>query len=483
MGTWSPIGDMQVVPNATPKESGRTFFTSTLLGNGMILAAGGIGTGTNPNQSEVFSTAELFDPATATWSLTADMHKARAEDAAVELPDGRAMVISGGTFGPATATVEIFTPSSTALRAPRGFVVAATMRRRSVLPVRMQALRGRSFVGRGKWTPTGSMKFAREGEPAVLLQDGRVLVEGCTSPFTTGGTSAELFDPATGKWALTGSMNVSRCRQSAQLLPDGRVLVVGGDGGALDSDWPTAEVFDPSAGTWKMAGFMNSARTLSAMLPMPGGKFLIPGGGAQGTIPRDSADIYDSSTGTFTSTPSMNVSRYAFASAALADGRVLVEGGITQDSLNTATCEIYDPVANIWTMTGTIRDPAEEIELLLDGDVLATNQLNGPSSSLFTPAAGQWRATRGSMNFVRNASTSTLLQDGRVLVAGGQGSNSLILISELYDPVTQKWVLGPSLHSGRWAQSAVRLADGRVLVVGGLNAGFQPIPTAELYTP
>jgi len=327
------------------------------------------------------------------------------------------------------------------------------------------------------------MNFAREGEPAVLLQDGRVLVEGCTSPFTTGGTSAELFDPESGGWTLTGSMNVPRCRQSAQRLPDGRVLVVGGDGGAIDSDWPTAEIFDPSTGVWTMAKIMNSARTMSAMLPLPGGKFLIPAGAAQGTIPRDSADIYDPSTGTFASTPSMNVSRYAFASTMLADGRVLVEGGTTQDSLNTKTCEIYDPVANVWTMTGTIRNTAEEIVLLLDGDVLATNQLNGPSSSLFTPAAGQWRATRGSMNFVRNASTSTLLEDGRVLVAGGQGPNSLVLISEFYNPVTQKWVLGPSLHTGRWAQTAVRLADGRVLVVGGLNAGFQPIPTAEIYTP
>src|SRR5215472_12209500 len=330
-GIWSPIGDMQVVQNALPKESGRTFFTATPLGNGMILAAGGSGIGTTLDQFVVFSSAELFDPSTGAWTLTSDLNVGRTEHTAVELSDGRAMVISGATLNSATATVEIFTPSADTSQRPRRFVGVPAMRRASTSSFRMMpsfgtnsvgmsAARRDSFVGRGRWKVTGSMNFAREGEPAVLLQDGRVLVEGCTSPFTTGGNSAEIFDPVTNKWTITGSMNFPRCRQAAQLLPDGRVLVVGGDGGQADNDLPSAEIFDPSTSVWSLAGIMNSARTLSAMLPLPGGKLLVPGGGAQGTIPRDSADVYDPSTGTFTSTPSMNMSRYAFASTMLADG-------------------------------------------------------------------------------------------------------------------------------------------------------------------
>ncbi len=488
-GTWGAIGDMQVVQGAAPKQSGRTFFTATTIGNGMILAAGGIGTGTNPNQTQVFKSAELFDPSSGTWTLTADMNVTRAEHAAVELADGRAMVISGATASKATATVEIFTPGAASRTQAATIALRrnassrlAPMRLTSARPSFTRAAIGRAS-GRGTWTVTGSMNFARESEPAILLKDGRVLIEGCTDPFGSGGTSAELYDPTTGTWSLTGSMNVPRCRHAAQLLPDGRVLVVGGDGGTQPHWWSSAEIYDPTTGQWTMTGMMNSPRTLGALLPLPGGLFLAPGGAALGTIPRDSADLYDPSTGVFTATPSMNVSRYVFSSTPLADGRVLVVGGTSQDNLQTTTCEIYDPVTNLWKLTGPIQEQSQAIVLLQNGQVLATNMLNTPSSALFDPATGRWTATRGSMHIVRNEATATLLDDGRVLVADGQGPNSLILASELYHPATQRWTIGASAHIGRWAQTAVRLADGRVMVVGGLDQFFRPIASAEIYAP
>ena len=63
-----------------------------------------------------------------------------------------------------------------------------------------------------------------DGFPAVLLRNGKVLVEGCDQQLGQGGVTAELFDSATNKWTLTGSMHVPRCNHGATMLPDGRAV-------------------------------------------------------------------------------------------------------------------------------------------------------------------------------------------------------------------------------------------------------------------
>jgi hypothetical protein len=64
--------------------------------------------------------------------------------------------------------------------------------------------------------------------------------------------------------------------------------------------------------------------------------------------------------------------------------------------------------------------------------------------------------------------TATLLQDGRVLVVGGESARNVPqLIAELYDPALKTFVQAATLKFGRFAHTATRLLDGSVLVVGG----------------
>jgi len=66
----------------------------------------------------------------------------------------------------------------------------------------------------------------------------------------------------------------------------------------------------------------------------------------------------------------------------------------------------------------------------------------------------------------RNAGTATLLEDGRVLFAGGfQGQR--FGLAELYDPKTGTFNGTGSMTTPRGNHTATRLSDGRVLVVGG----------------
>src|SRR5258708_25788940 len=77
-------------------------------------------------------------------------------------------------------------------------------------------------AGSGTWTLTGSLHVARADSTATLLPNGQVLVVG------GGGTSAELYNPATGAWTTTGTLHTAPHYPTPTLLPNGQVLVAGG---------------------------------------------------------------------------------------------------------------------------------------------------------------------------------------------------------------------------------------------------------------
>ena len=98
-------------------------------------------------------------------------------------------------------------------------------------------------------------------------------------------------------------------------------------------------------------------------------------------------------------------------------------------------------------------------------------------------AAPAWNAT-GSLAAGRRGHTATVLQDGRVLVAGGVDATSTTLAStELYDPATGTWTAAGGLIVGRHDHTATTLPDGRILVAGGINSGTAPVADAEVFDP
>lgn len=100
-------------------------------------------------------------------------------------------------------------------------------------------------------------------------------------------------------------------------------------------------------------------------------------------------------------------------------------------------------------------------------------------------ALGSFTAV-ANMTAARAAHTATLLQNGKVLIAGGIDDSIHALASaELYDPSTRRFAPTGSMITPRYAHSATLLADGRVLIAGGtqdVNAGAF-VFTAEIYDP
>lgn len=270
----------------------------------------------------------------------------------------------------------------------------------------------------GLFTPTGNLTRGRGGHNAVLLQSGKVLL--ISGDWDDDLDSAEIYDPETELFTPTGNLTTPRSGTVAILLADGRVLVVGGDG---DGDMlATAEIYDPETGRFTPTGRMNEGRATPAASLLPDGRVLITGGGADGTV-LSSAEIYDPATGEFEAAGSMTLARYKHAQATLADGKVLIAGGSDGRDWRGryAEAEIYDPETGLFTPTDEMQEErfklADAVTVLQDSRVLVSG--GGSYVEVYRPDEGGFMRAEGSTGDARSYQTTTLLPDGRVLIAGG----------------------------------------------------------------
>src|SRR6266516_744145 len=301
-GTWSNTGNLN---------SGRIWHTATLLANGKVLVAGGADCvkGCGPNTS-----AELYDPATGTWSKTGDLNASHSGHTATLLQDGK-VLIAGGGF-----------PSLTALSVGELY-----------------------DPGSGTWSNTGSLNTSRSCHTATLLQNDKVLIAGgfssCSSFHCSTLNTVELYDPASGTWSFTGNLNVARYNHTATLLRDGAVLVAGYfdyETGEIISN--SAELYDPVKGIWSKTGNLNEGRGLHTATLLPNGKVLVAAGFGEDSELK-SAELYDPATGTWNKTADLNEARDSHSATLLQDGKVLVAAG-GADFSGSNSAELYDQGPN-----------------------------------------------------------------------------------------------------------------------------------------
>ena len=324
------------------------------------------------------------------------------------------------------------------------------------------------------------LKTPRSEHTATLLRNGQVLVAGGKDGHRSL-VECELYNPSTGTWSETGSLKIARAYHTATLLPNGQVLVTGGRGPLA-----SCELYNPATGTWSETGSMATERSNHTAALLPDGQVLVVGNGINNSP--TSCELYNSSTGTWSSTGGLAVARYAHAATLLSNGKVLVSGGSKSVPPYgfLASCELYDPATGLWSATGSMAATRNEhtSTLLNDGQVLVVggNAYGSPSTcELYDPTSGTWRVTTN-LSISRRRHTATLLLDGRVLVAGGDGSRESLISGELYNPSMGTWSATSNMTWGRYEHTATLLPDGQVLLAAGVgDAGY--LISCELYNP
>ena len=221
------------------------------------------------------------------------------------------------------------------------------------------------------------------------------------------------------------------------------------------------------------------------------GRILIAGGMRRNQDFYRSAELYNPTTGRFQPTGEMNIARVGHAAVLLRSGKVLIVGGWIGHGC-TDSAELYDPATGKFTLTAkmTAMRGRPEATLLASGDVLITGGADQPNGSGGTASAELFRAATQTfeplppMHAARISHTSTLLQDGRVLIVGGRG-DSVTAVVDLYDPATRRFIQTGSLATARYKQTAGLLPDGRVLIAGGSDDRdwTGSLRSAEVYYP
>ena len=223
-----------------------SYHSATLLPDGKVLIAAG----QDDAGPETHAVAELYDPKTGIFSLTGSLNAGRSGHAAPLLSDGRVLIV-GGIHTPSPGLVvcsdsaEMYDPATGTFSPTGKMTIARCGLGGSGAPLlldgKVLVIGGTGTLAElydpatGTFIATGNTTVERRSSTATLLPSGEVLVAG---GFTAGGpettNTAELYDPLTGTFLKAAAMASPLQQHTATLLQNGRVLVTGGLAGGTE---------------------------------------------------------------------------------------------------------------------------------------------------------------------------------------------------------------------------------------------------------
>lgn len=188
-GIWSATGSMHTL---------RDGHNAMLLQSGQVLVAGG----SSDDFLTYTETAELYDPTSGTWSVTGSLHQGRVNSTATLLPDGKVLVAGGVSFVPSVGgfapqpsnSAELYDPATGTWSMAADLKTARTYHTATLLPSgKVLVAGGHNWVPpcpcsfnnlnsvelydptTGTWMNTVKLKIARAFHTATLLDSGNVL--------------------------------------------------------------------------------------------------------------------------------------------------------------------------------------------------------------------------------------------------------------------------------------------------------------------
>ena len=439
---------------AAPLPQPRLGHSGTLLRNGTVLIAGGTNASGGPLRS-----ALTYDPVDDAFTPAPDLAVARRHHTATVLRDGRVLIVGGqgGAGQAALRSAELYDPAN------------RTWSSASQMP------------GQGARHHT-----------ATLLQDGRVLVVAGMDNGETATANTAVYDPATDIWTPAAALPLAERRMfhTATLLPDGRVYVAGGeqeDGTVFNGP---AWIYDPAANNWTAAASAGQRSRHSATL-LPDGRVLLASGRASAGLPVSSSALFNPVDGTVALAANLIPAREGHTATLQPTGQVLAVGGLGAGGALTSP-QLFTPAAAASAVPTAPRTGTSSFttSVLTDGSVLVAGgsfyDVGGgdPAPVRYRPATNDWVGAGTPNVGYRRHQTQTLLNDGRVLVAGGAGNSDAHASAEIFSPTTNTWTATSPMSQARLMHTATPLPGGGVLVAGGTaQINGAPLAHAEIYHP
>jgi hypothetical protein len=309
--------------------------------------------------------------------------------------------------------------------------------------------------------------------------------------------SDDVYTPFTGNWAPSGGSTASdHLDGSATLLPNGNVLIAGGSDGTGDGQigldlyegggtYATSNSKLPYPVTQQAAALVTDSVHQTQKVLLAGGQ------NGDYSYFYNSALLYQEGTNpgvndsVGTSHGTLSVGRAGATSVALPGARILITGGQSAGGPVNAV-DIYD---------GNAADNASST--LYPASLYS---LSGVSYDFFAQATASTNAVLPEPLVYH---TATLLNDGRVLIAGGETTGSVVQsVLYIWDPAANSgaggfYPLGTALPGGipiahpvaatlltaRAKHNAVLLENGTVLLFGGFGSGNSALSSAEVVDP
>ena len=385
-----------------------------------------------------------------------------------------------------------------------------------VLMTSIISLYSTSSYANNTWTLLGDLNTKRNHHSSTVLMNGKVFVTGGTKYVITDGTnnlitlnSTEILDINTSTWSLQASMNENRKNHVAMLLDDGRVFITGGENDT--SELSSAEIYDPLTTTWTTVANMSSARVNALITKLQDGRILVSSGHENNAL-LNSAEIYNPASNTWSSTGTMlSDATHTNAAVLLDDGRVFIKGdagytkgpGVDPSTYVPETPvklpQVFNPTQNTWSAVSPMNTPKrggtsiklnDGNVLIVGGDIFYHDGFGYPlftcdvPAEIYHPTTDTWTVT-GTMVNKYDASKVSLLPDGNILAFGASINTSGYSCSadgrraEIYDTSTGTWSVTDTAALRHNNGGAVStLIDGKVLSIG---AGTDPA-VVEVYT-
>jgi hypothetical protein len=325
------------------------------LPGGKALVAGGWNA-----TSQTLTSAEVYDPASNTFTATGPMNSAHLWGAwGLNLPvlPGPKVLAAGGldNTGALVSEAEVYDPIAGTFTATGSMVTAVI----SMFPVKLQ---DQSILFIGGWNST-------TGAPPT---PGWMY-------FGDGTSEVQRYTPGTGVFADTGPLGENRLVGCNVVLDSGFALSVGGSTGTSTSE-SNVEQYDPVKGEWLSLGTLTAVPGCTTAFLLTTGNVLMLGTGS--TANADVLTVNGLTTAPTTGFPATWVPSYV----QLQTGDVLAYGG-TLGGVITAQAMVYSTTSNAWTAVGSmaqVRGGAMSGILLSTGNVLIVGGSDTGTNELAT---------------------------------------------------------------------------------------------------